>query len=123
MAGGTFGSIVVSQVSAGHKNRLALEINAARASVPWSQEDPGVVWIGRRGEVNTIRARDAAMAPDLDLPPGHPFGWRDALRRNPASVYAAISGEKPSLPFATFEDGHRSLVLLEAAINSSSTGA
>jgi predicted dehydrogenase len=72
-------------------------------------------------EVEVVR--DAAMAPDLVLPPGHPFGWRDALGRNLASVYAAIGGEKPSLPFATFEDGHRSLVLLEAVINSSTTGS
>lgn len=52
-----------------------------------------------------------------------PSDWRDALRRNLRSIYAAIAGQAPALPFARFEDGHRPLVLLEAALASSSAGA
>ncbi len=123
LATGALGSLVVSQVSAGRKNHLSFEISGAGGSLFWSQEDPELLWIGRREGGDSIRVRNQAMAPDEFLPPGHPFGWRDALRRNLRSVYAAIDGKAPALPFATFADGHRSLVLLEAALASSSADA
>lgn len=120
MAGGALGSVVVSQVSAGRKNHLTFELSCAEASVSWSQEDPDQLWIGHRDQANSVRIRDRAMSAEVALPPGHPFGWRDALQRNLESVYAGINGGLPAVPFATFEDGHRSMVLLEAVLRSSS---
>jgi predicted dehydrogenase len=119
MASGALGSVVVSQVSAGRKNHLTFELNCARASIHWSQEEPDRLWIGRRDEASTLRMRDSAMSAEVDLPPGHPFGWRDAFQRNLESFYAGIRGEPPAVPFATFADGHRSMDLLEAILKSS----
>ena len=119
MAGGALGSVVVSQVSAGRKNHLTFELSCAKASISWSQEDPDQLWIGHRDHANSVRMRDSAMSAEVVLPPGHPFGWRDALQRNLESVYAGINGELPAVPFATFADGHRSMVLLEAVLRSS----
>src|SRR5207247_6611137 len=39
-AGGAKGAMTVSQVSAGWKNRLVLEVDGAHASFTWDQEDP-----------------------------------------------------------------------------------
>jgi predicted dehydrogenase len=118
---GGIGSVLVSQVAAGHKNGLELEVHGSRASLFWSQEAPDQMWIGHRDGPNHLVLRDSGMAPDEVLPPGHPFGWRDALRRNIRAVYARIAGEHPSatsVGFATFADGHRSLELLEAVVGS-----
>jgi len=118
---GGIGSVLVSQVAAGLKNRLELELHGSRASLSWSQDTPDQMWIGNRDGPNQVVLRDSGMAPDEVLPPGHPFGWRDALRRNLRAVYARIGGEHPSatsVDFATFADGHRSLQVLEAVVGS-----
>ena len=119
------GSVVVSQVSAGRKNHLTLEISGSKGAVAWSQESPDVLWIGSREGPNGWHMRDTSMARDLPLPPGHPFGWRDGLERNLASIYSKINdpGSAAPVPFATFVDGHRAMVLLDAAIRSSAVGA
>ena len=96
MSNGSLGVAVVSQVSADRKNHPSF----AKASVAWSQDDPDVLCFGRRDGTNTLRTRDQCKAPDLILPPGHPFSWRDGLQRNVEIVYSAIVGRQPALPFA-----------------------
>jgi predicted dehydrogenase len=52
------------------------------------------------------------------LPPGHSQGWGDAFAAFVADSYAAIRGQKPEgLP--TFEDGARSMSIVEAVLKSS----
>ena len=43
------GSMTASQVSAGRKNRLNLEIYGTKSSVSWDQERPDELWIGPPG--------------------------------------------------------------------------
>ena len=45
--GGAMGSLVVSQVSAGRKNRLWLEIDGAEETVVFDQENPETLWCGK----------------------------------------------------------------------------
>jgi len=115
-AGGTRGTFTVSQTSAGHKNKLFFEINAAAASLAWDQESPDRAWVGRRGQPNLEYVREAeqlhgAAADLVSLPPGHPEGWSDALRNLFADFYAAVSasvrGEPYEASFATFAEGQR----------------
>jgi len=47
------GSVTASQVSAGRKNRLSIEICGTRASVAWNQERPDELWVGHRDSGNS----------------------------------------------------------------------
>jgi predicted dehydrogenase len=124
---GAVGSLVVSQVTAGRKNRLWFEISGSKSSLSWSQESPDQLWLGHRDRPNEVVMRDPRMSPDEVLPPGHPFGWRDAFRRNLRSVYWRIADRsvaaRPAVAFATFADGHRGLQLLEAVVGSANQRA
>src|SRR5207253_9155719 len=48
----TRGAFTVSQVAAGRKNGLNLEIYGSKASVAWNQERPDELWIGHRDTPN-----------------------------------------------------------------------
>lgn len=121
--GGTVGTLTVSQVSPGRKNRLWLEIDAADASVVFDQENSEWLWLGRRS-AGEIIARDGrgTTAPRGDtsfLPPGHPRGFVECFASLFADVYCAIRNE-PGRDFPTFDDGARSAVLTEAVLRSAS---
>ncbi len=123
--GGALGGVVVSQISAGRKNDLRLEVAGSKGSLAWSQEAPDQLWVGHRNRPSEVMQRAPDMDPDDPLPAGHPFGWRDALRRNLGSVYRRVQNQQGDrdVPFATFIDGHRGLVLLEAVVQSAAQGA
>jgi hypothetical protein len=57
--GGMVGSTVVSQVSAGRKNRLLLEVSGTEAAIAFDQEQPESLWIGEESR-NTVQMRDRA---------------------------------------------------------------
>ena len=44
----TRGAFTASQVSAGRKNRLSIEIYGTKGGVAWDQERPDELWIGHR---------------------------------------------------------------------------
>jgi predicted dehydrogenase len=107
------GSCVVSQVSAGRKNRLHVEFAAAAASFAWDQEEPNVAWVGRRhgGTGSILRDQaelDPAVAPLAHFPAGHQEGWPDAMRNLMLDVYAAVAahreGRVHETTFATFDE-------------------
>ena len=54
MGARTRGSVTASQVSAGRKNRLSIEICGTRSSVAWNQERPDELWVGHRDAGNEI---------------------------------------------------------------------
>lgn len=118
---GARGSVVVSQVSPGRKNRLWFSFDGSLASYAFDQESPDTLWVGGQAE-NRIVARgpdtlSAAGARYARLPAGHPQGYQDAFNAFVADTYAAITGHRPEgLP--TFADGLRAAVLSEAVIES-----
>lgn len=125
---GTSGVFHVSQVSAGRKCYLNIEVNGSESSMAWSQEDPERLWRGHRQQGNQILMRDPAyMSPEAraysQLPVGHGEGWFDALRNNIESFYKHILEKKdPSTaPFASFKDGYNMVALVEAILESSKT--
>ena len=127
---GARASCVVSQVSPGRKNALALEIAGTRRSVAWQQEEPERLWLGSResGFVAIPRPQDTRPTPGVpSLPPGHPEGWGEALRDLFRPFYAAIaSGESPVVgpgtTYPTFTDGARAVAFVEAALASARGG-
>ena len=46
------GSMTASQVSAGRKNGLRMEVYGTKASVAWNQERPDELWVGHRDSAN-----------------------------------------------------------------------
>jgi predicted dehydrogenase len=131
-ASGARGSVTVSQVSAGRKNRLQLEVDAAEGSLAWDQEDPGRLWLGHRDRPNEVLMRDPSLlAPSAAalarLPGGHEEGWADALRNLVADFYAAVDahgrGAEHSGDFASFTDGARLAELVEAVLASDASEA
>lgn len=118
---GALGTLLISQMAAGRKNALTLELHGARQTLRFEQERPEELWIGMRDESRLLLRDPATAAPDSArlqrVPPGHAMGYQDAFNGFIADVYAAIGGESPDgLP--TFEDGLRSTLLTEAVLAS-----
>lgn len=123
----TLASLTVSQVSAGRHNRLWFEIDGARASVAFNQEDAERLWIGlpdQREEI-FVRGPGAGSAEQRRLsllPAGHAQGYGHCFEAFVADTYRAIEGERPEgLP--TFEDGVRSARIVDRVIASARTRA
>jgi predicted dehydrogenase len=123
---GALGSVVVSQVSPGRKNRLWFSLDGAEASLQFDQELPNSLWVGGR-EQNIVVARGAdAASPDAArynvVPAGHPQGYLDCFTAFVADVYDATAGTStPGLP--TFADGLRAAVLTDAVVTSAARGS
>ena len=124
--GGALGATVISQISAGRKNRLWLELDGAEESLAFDQELPESLWVGRR-EYDTLVKRDPAYlsAPAArlaTLPAGHPQGYADCFDAFVADVYAAIEGAEPADGMPVFADGLRAAEITEAVLTSSREG-
>ena len=121
---GAVGSVVVSQVSPGRKNRLWFELDGADGAVVFDQEQPERLEVGRRTG-RTILFRDPeTMAPAAarlaTMPAGHAQGYQDCFNLFVADAYAAIAGDAPDgLP--TGADGVRSARIIDAVLASAAT--
>jgi predicted dehydrogenase len=118
---GACGSVVVSQVSPGRKNRLWFSFDGPAASYSFDQELPDSLWVGgQRANQSVPRGPDTLSEPAAAyarLPAGHPQGYQDCFTAFVADVYAAIGGQKPDgLP--AFTDGLRAAVLTAAVVES-----
>jgi predicted dehydrogenase len=111
--GGSRGSVVVSQVSAGRKNSLRFEVDGSTGAVAWDSERPEELWLGHRGRPNELLLRDPALlAPEARartaLPGGHAEGFAETFKELYRAVYGAVAvGAVPDEPdYPTFADGH-----------------
>jgi predicted dehydrogenase len=118
---GALGSLVISQVSPGHKNRLWFSLDGAAASLSFDQQAPDSLWVGSQADSRSVTRGAATQAPEAAvysiLPPGHPQGYQDCFNAFVADVHAAIGGRVPDgLP--TFADGMRAATLTAAVLES-----
>ena len=124
---GTLASLTVSQVSAGRHNRLWFEIDGAKASMAFNQEDTERLWIGLPDQREEIFVRGPGAGSGEQrrlsvLPAGHAQGYDHCFEAFIADTYHAIEGERPQgLP--TFEDGLRSARIVDRVITSARTRA
>ncbi|GAB4341736.1 MAG: Gfo/Idh/MocA family oxidoreductase [Candidatus Abyssubacteria bacterium] len=124
--GGVSGALTVSQMSAGRKNQLFVQIDGTEKSMAWNQEQPEILWIGRRDKPNETLAHKLAPTSErgksaLELPPGYGEAWLDSITNFMRLVYQQmLNGKKPGrdADFATFADGYRMAVLVDKMLTS-----
>jgi predicted dehydrogenase len=123
--GGASGTMTVSQVSAGRKNCLRLEIAGSKGALAWDSERPNELWTGRRDAPNELLVRDPALLHPAvrrwaDYPGGHNEGFPDTFKQLFKGFYEYIeAGDRQAQrPFPTFVDGHREALLCEAILAS-----
>jgi predicted dehydrogenase len=117
---GTRGMVAISQVSAGRKNTVSIEVDGAESALSWVSEDPDHLWIGHRGRPNEILQRDPSLVdesvrPLVGYPGGHVEGYPDTFRAFFREVYRHIDGGATGQPtYPTFADGHDAVCVTEA---------
>jgi predicted dehydrogenase len=126
MEDGTAGNFTVSQVDAGHKNDLFIEISGSKKSLSWSQENANQLFIGHRDQANQILSRDPSLlsseaAERCYYPGGHIEGWSEGLKNSIKDFYNCIlaAGDPADYDFATFADGALEVKITEAILKSS----
>ena len=122
-ANGTRGNLGVSQVAAGRKNCIRIEIYGSKKSAWWCSEEPEMLHFGSRDGANetAVRATPAfgdGAAGFMDYPPGHVEGFPDTFKMLFRNIYAVIAGGKTERLFATAEDGHKEVAVCEAIMKS-----
>ena len=93
--GGVRGLFHVSQVTAGRKNRLTIEIAGSEGSAAWDSESPNQLWLGSRNRPNQVLERDpalvsAAAGSITHYPGGHAEGFPDTFKQLYLDVYRWI---------------------------------
>lgn len=134
--GNLVGSFWVSQVSPGRKYSVRFELAGERETLCWDSEDPERMWIGRRPApddpsplVSALLRRDPgqlnpAAARISDYPGGHAEGYPDSFKQCFRSFYRTIRQRdlNAQVDFATFDDGHRDVVMVDAFVESQRRG-
>ena len=118
------GAMTVSQISAGRKNRLVLEIYGTKGGLTWDAERPDELWMGQRNTPNQVLIKDPSLLHEearsfADLPGGHSEGYDDTFKQTFRRFYAAVADRSAPVEYPTFEDGLRQLKILETVLESS----
>ena len=117
------GTMTASQVSAGRKNGLVMEIYGTKGGVSWSQERPEELWLGHRDAPNQILMKDPSLLDEkarafADYPGGHAEGYPDTHKQLYRRFYASIADPTLTLDYPQFADGLRQMKILDAELAS-----
>ena len=124
------GAAVISQLSAGRKNRLWIEVDGMHQSAVFDQELAEQLWLGTEAGAQ-ILVRDPNQGSNEQrrlskLPAGHTQGYAQCFENYVADSYAAVdahggNGQAPDgLP--TFADGARAAEICDAMLRSAASG-
>jgi len=130
-ASGATGTLESSGVATGHKNQHTWEINGSRGSISWDLEDPNHLQV-YADDASSPRVRGFASVSvttgdhplqTIYLPPGHNAGWEYGHVHALHHFVHCVVNDEPVAPYgATFEDGYRAQVIMDAMMRSSHTG-
>jgi predicted dehydrogenase len=117
------GAMTASQVSAGRKNGLVLEIYGTKGGASWRQESPDVLWLGHRNAPNQLLLKDPSLLNEkasafADYPGGHAEGYPDTHKQLFRRFYASIADPSLAPDYPQVADGLRQLIILEAELAS-----
>jgi predicted dehydrogenase len=120
---GVHGNVGVSQVAAGRKNSIRIEIYGTKQSAWWDSEEPNSIQYGGRDESNAVAHRACPGFQDAagftDYPPGHAEGFPDSFKMLYRAVYTDIvNGRSKSPLYATAEDGDHEVRICDAILKS-----
>jgi predicted dehydrogenase len=128
--GGARGSVDISQLSPGRKNSLAYQIDGSASAVAWDSESPDQLWIGHRDRPNELLLRNPSLMNDAGasaarLPGGHVEGFADTFGAVFSAIYDDVLAGRPSEDprYATFAAGHEEMLIGDAVLASSRSGA
>ncbi|NLG77112.1 MAG: Gfo/Idh/MocA family oxidoreductase, partial [Xanthomonadaceae bacterium] len=117
-----------SQISAGRKCFIDIEVDGSVASFHWNHEVPDRMWKGNRDAQNEHVMRNPLLTSPCareytGLGAGHTEGWNDAFKNGMESFYRFIAAGKRhrdcKCDFATFQEAHWIMKVTEAIIKSS----
>ena len=110
---GVQGVLSISQLCAGHKNRLFFEINGSKSSIAWDAEQSDQLWRGYRDQENQILEYEQKRElSSEDRKRTSEDSFNELYRRIYAYLIAGDRRQKPDFP--TFEDGHYGMLINEA---------
>lgn len=123
MDNGARGTMSVSQISAGRKNRVFIELFGSKRGLAWNAEEPDLLWMGERDEPNRLQIKDPSMMdPSIrafaDFPGGHSEGFDDTFKQTARLFYDTVRDRKAKVEYPTFADGLRQLKVLDAVLTS-----
>jgi predicted dehydrogenase len=125
LGNGARGSFTVSQVHAGRKNRVYIEIAGSRQTVSFDSEHPNYLWVGKRDGSNQVVMKDPSLLyPEArrfaDYPGGHNEGYPDTFKQLFKDIYETIAAKagKPNGTYPTFADGLREQQLCDSIMRS-----
>ena len=126
--GGAHGAMTASQVSAGRKNRLSVEVYGTKGSAAWDQEKPNELWLGNRNSNNQVIVKDPSLLLPgaqgyADLPGGHGEGYGDTFKQVFHRFYASLDDPEVEAEYPTFRDGLRQLNIMQAELESQNNRA
>jgi predicted dehydrogenase len=123
----TRGVMLISQVSAGKKCSLELELYGSKSSAAWDSERCNELWVGYRDKANELMIKDpsimeASAKQYARYPGGHEEGFPDSHTQCNRAIYEYIRDEKYKEgikpEFATFQDGHNEQLICDAILES-----
>ncbi len=126
---GAIGTIEATRVATGRKNHQRVEVHGSEGSLYFDMErlnelqyyssaDPA----DRRGFRTILVTEKVHPYAGSYWPPGHVLGWEHAMVNQVYHFFDALANDKKVEPLAaTFEDGHRADMVIDAMIKSSST--
>ncbi|MFH1903333.1 MAG: Gfo/Idh/MocA family oxidoreductase [Candidatus Omnitrophota bacterium] len=129
---GACGTFTTSQLAAGRKCNIDLQVYGSESSLAWNHERSAELWFGHRNNPNQIFFESPTLqAPETRrfarLPSGHPMGHMDAILNLFRDFYTAIElkeeNKKPDFQHPDFQSGHIEMLILEAVIRSRQSGA
>ena len=110
---GVQGVLSISQLCAGHKNRLFFEINGSKSSIAWNAEQADQLWLGYRDHDNQIikNPEKKELSTEIEKQTSSET-FNELYRRVYNYILAGDYQQKPDFP--TFEDGHYGMLVSEA---------
>ncbi|MBN1835053.1 MAG: Gfo/Idh/MocA family oxidoreductase [Spirochaetales bacterium] len=130
-AGGAVGTLESAGISTGRKNQCTWEINGSKGSLLFDLEDLNHLQVCLEGgaagpafgfsNVSVTGPNHPLQA--AILPPGHNAGWEYGHVHALHHLLEAVAKDRKVEPYgATFEDGYRIQVVMEAIVNSAKIG-
>jgi predicted dehydrogenase len=121
---GVLGTLEASRLARGRINSNVFEINGSRGSVAFDLERLNELEVSDGGSIRRVLVTEPEH-PFMHFwwPPGHVIGWGETVVHELAHLLEAIAGEHEVGPHgATFEDGYRCAVVVEAVLRSAESG-